>query len=138
MSAFQEANAELSEATPVKLGLLVLIVGLVGGGLAGSIWWASKTSSQLENIQALLMHLQVNDTNQQKDIVDLQAQVKVLNASGSPQLQILSGKVVDLSERLRMIETQGSPAVISRLTQAEAALTKVREDLEIHKATGKP
>lgn len=123
----------LGEGTPVKLGLIITILGLVGCLLFGAIWWASRTSTQLEHILIMMGTLQGNDTGQQKDINELQSQLKVLLASGSPQVQVLSGKLTDISDRLRLIETQGSPALIARVSALEVTVAKIREDLDIHK-----
>lgn len=107
---------------------------MIGGGLAGSIWWASRTSTQLEGITSLMIHLQTNDSNQAKDISDLQASIRVLTASGSPSAQLNASKIADVADRVRTLETQGSPALVPRINALEANFIKMKEDIEVHKA----
>lgn len=128
-----DSEASIGESTPIKLGLIIVILGITIGTLSSvgaSIWWASNTSAKLDNINQVLQ-------NVPGQIHQLQEDMRVIQSSGSPGLQSLKNQVSDNQERLRLIENQGSPAIVTRLGKMENDLSKLREDFEIHKATTK-
>lgn len=75
----------LSENTPVRLGMIFVMIGLMGGGFAFWIWWAATVSTKLDNI---IMQQSVASNQQTKlaaDVADLQAWRKLIDTTGSPQ-----------------------------------------------------
>lgn len=125
----------LGENSPVRLGLILLVVLGCAGGFAGLVWWASKTTTQLEHI----MQLQLSQIEDGKlivaRVVRLETEAEILKASGSPQAKLALDKIADIADRVKMLETKGSPALIPKIEAMEKEVAKLKEDLDVHRAT---
>ena len=107
----------------------------MAGAFGGQIWWAANTTAQLNHIETLQRD-QIGDLKIEKEQTsNLKTAVELLNASGSPQQRILETKVQDMFDRVKFMETKGSPAVTPRLEALEKLTSKLQEDFELHKAT---
>lgn len=86
------AKLTISEATPVRIGLIITLLGLFGS----SIWWASSINSKLDSILAaqtststVITELKSKDVDMDKEIYDLKLKQALVEA----ELKSLKGKV---------------------------------------------
>lgn len=133
-----ETKDVISEGTPVRLGLVIASAAAslaFLGWVFACIWWASALNANVKNIQSLLLDSKNDAKAIAAQVSELAARMTLVEKTGSPQVQILQGQLSDIRERVKLIETQGSPALVPRVLAVEQGVTKVKEDLELHKAT---
>lgn len=94
----------INENTGIKLGIILTCVAIAGGILitiAGGIWWASGLTSDVRNVQALLLNLTTTSTKNGSDIEELKRRMTTIEAAGSPKTITLEKDVQDIR---RMME----------------------------------
>ena len=78
----------ISEGTPVRIGLVILFLGVFGSG----VWWASGISSKLDSIIANqqtfgsnITEIKGSETTTEKEVSDLTLRVAILESKiGDP------------------------------------------------------
>lgn len=86
---------EISESTPVKLGLIIALCSLFGS----DIWWRSRISTQVEGIQTMLATVVAQREKVASDVDELKAWRKVVEQIGSPAVQKVESHVIELEKR---------------------------------------
>lgn len=73
MSENETKNSILSENTPIRIGLILMLLGLFGSG----IWWASSTTAKLDSILSFqkatdttMIELKAKDIALEKELND--------------------------------------------------------------------
>jgi len=113
MDQSQRDEGIISEKTPIRLGLIVALVGsilILFTSAAGGIWWASGVSTKLD------MVLRQNDNSMRS-------------------VEAVSTRVTAVELWQRGIDSTGSPAVVKRLDTLTAEFQQLKEDLKLHIAT---
>ena len=94
----------------VAFGILATSLALCVAGFGSSIWWASSVSTKLE--------LLIKQGSEQ------------MSASAS-----LANRLTALELWQRQVDSVGSPTVAKELAEQKAAIERLREDFNMHKAT---
>jgi len=66
----------ISEATPIRIGLVIAFLTVFGGG----IWWASSVNSKLDSIISTISESKTVSIETEKDITDLKLRVSILES----------------------------------------------------------
>ena len=101
----------ISEATPIRVGLVILFLGVFAGG----VWWAASVQSKLDSLISLQASMTVNTTTLIKDLTDL----KTKQATDAERTAV---EIVTIKADLKKIRDEGSPITDKRLTLIERAL----------------
>lgn len=115
----------LGENTPIKIGFVILIVGLLGS----AIWWASDVTSTLRAIMIANSEIARNDVDQSKEISDIKTRLSLIENGGTIFLQNMNNKMIEF-------EKVGSPALVPRILAVESRLVELK--LELDKQKNKP
>lgn len=93
----------ISEKTPIRLGLFIILIttalGLVAGSATGIWWWASWSSrieTKLTSIEAILGTINTDHTRSLEKIEGLDRRVTRLETIGSPPLVQIQKDVTEL------------------------------------------
>lgn len=88
----------LGEATPVRIGIVILFLGV----FAGAIWWASNVNSKLDSIitfnstaNTTFVELKAKDASLDKDISDM----KLTQALMEVSIKELRDKIITESNK---------------------------------------
>lgn len=108
MTKDREESESIGENTPVKIGLVIAAFGLIIGAVATWCWWAATVSTKLDQIGKDISASSIAVSAIQHDVAALQAWQQVIDKQGSPHVQAIESKLMDL-----------------------------QKDFEIHKATSK-
>lgn len=99
----------ISEKTPVRLGLLIMVVttalGLIFGGASGIWWWASwssKVDTKLNSIETLVTTMGLTDSTRDKQLDDVDRRVMRLETVGSPAVQQIQKDITELLRKFDM------------------------------------
>lgn len=101
----------IGESTGIKLGLVLTIIALLGGGLTTiglGVWWASGLTADVKNMQTMLVGLTTTSSKNGSDIEDLKRRLTTLEVAGSPKAGMLEREIQDIR---RMIEVHMSKDV---------------------------
>jgi len=78
----------ISEATPVRIGLVILFLGVFGS----FVWWASGTSSKLDSILtnqtatgSTISEMKTGAAAMQKEVADLTLRVAIIESRSAPE-----------------------------------------------------
>jgi hypothetical protein len=145
-AATDKNSQTIGENTPIRVGFILTIVMGSMTLILGSVWWAASINSKLlaivqtqkdfETSNAQAQRDQNTDIkNLEKEIIQLQSEVQLIQSGGSTWSKTTSEKVTEISERLRIVETHDGPELSSRLTKMEDLASKFRQDFEIYKIT---
>lgn len=106
----------LSASSPIQLGLVITVVGLLIGCVGGFgywNWWASAISTKLDIV-----------IQNQKDLGTLNAK--------------LVADIVELQGWRKTVDASGTPAMKTRVDSLESTMIQLKRDFDIHMATSKP
>lgn len=109
LEVMPKQESTIGENTPVKIGLVVGAFGLIVGAVATWCWWAATVSTKLDQISKEISASSVAVTAVQHDVAALQAWQQLIDKQGSPHVQSIESKLMEL-----------------------------QKDFDIHKATSKP
>lgn len=115
----EEQSQPISEVTPIRLGLILAILGVVGAGIIGSAVWVATQLTELKAtvgaMQTTLNTLAVASTNIRDDVTnhksedsrqwnDIKARVLLLEESGSKATRDLARDLNELRNEFRVHE----------------------------------
>lgn len=119
MSAHQESSDEdtarshaiaISDSTPVRLGLIICLLGICAAGFGGWIWWAATISAKM-------------------DVLLTQQGAMVQTSNGH------SKDIEELKSWRKMIDSVGTPAMMAKTDDLEKKVQELSRQFELHKAT---
>lgn len=101
----------ISEKTPMQIGLIVLILGLVvaifsglAGGVLASVWWGGVTQTKLENLQKSLDGISTRLSVFDISLSKIETRVQIIEATGSNplrlRLDVIDKELVEIRRRM--------------------------------------
>jgi hypothetical protein len=87
----------LSETTPIKVGFVIGLLGLLSLSIGGAIWWAAVVSTKLDSVLIQFKSLNEADRASSAQIEMLRERLRQIELVGSP-------KAVDIEHRLNALE----------------------------------
>jgi hypothetical protein len=96
------SDKPLSVDSPVKIGLVVVFLGLTATALGGAIWWAATVSTKLDSV--LLQFKALNDADRAvlSQVDTLKERVREIELIGSPKAKALEDRVSALEKALTL------------------------------------
>ena len=105
----------ISEATPVRVGLVIMFLGAFGG----AVWWASAVSTDLKTLVVGQASIVTAYSGMNRDMTDWKVKTTRDN-------EAVVSDVETLKTELRQIRDQGSPITDKRLTLIERQLENLK------------
>lgn len=88
----------LGETTPVKLGLVVIILGLV----FSVVWWAATMNAKLDILVSKIGVIETSNTDMKKQVDELKLWRAEIDRSGTRALESLRNEVSELRLEFRL------------------------------------
>lgn len=119
----EEPLSTIGEATPIRLGLILTVLGIVGAGIIGSAVWAATQFAELKadvrSMQGTLNTVALSSSTMRDD----------LNSHKTEDSRQWS----DIKERVSLLERSGSQAV----RDLAKDLNDLKNDFRVHEALSK-
>lgn len=119
------ALAVISESTPIRLGLVFILVTFVLGAVGvlwSAAWWASSVSTKLD-----LLVKQNNETT---------AVVAKQHESDVAAMTRLESRIISLEMWQQRVEATGTTPMVKKVEEIEKELIALERKIELHTATG--
>ena len=109
----QVTERTISESTNIRIRLVIALLALCAAGFGGWIWWASSISAKI-------------------DVLISQQQ------TSNRALEAVSSKVSDLESWRKLVDTIGTPAMVTRVNDLQKQMEEMSRKFELHEAKSKP
>jgi hypothetical protein len=128
-----ESNGDgksIGKSSTITVGLVIGIVGAI----VAQVWWAANINSSIGSFRDDLRDVKADVKSNSRDVVTIQSDIQLLKSSASLS-KSTSDKLLEVSDRVGILQTHDGPELSSRLKEIESVARQLKEEFEIYKIT---